>query len=670
MKRIILLIASVFVGLTSKAQWTDDNTNNTPIYVGPNGQTSPKVYTAADGSTYISNLTFGQVGNESGQQIYLKKYSPEGLPLWSNEGMVIFNKHAKSFSDNYSMVALDDNNFIFCSKDLRNHRGYKLSNGNTAELNDVYISKITGDQQTLWGTDGIQLNTSESNVDCVAPSFSLLTKNEGLMTWGEQIYNDFTTTSRYVFKKISTNEAKVLASNVLSLPSDTVLLKVNSVPTVDGASVSTYFANVTSGTAGRMLGIVGHDANLNRTFKRNIFVGRAITTAGDVRLTADDKGGVYTYFAYLTRFNTIAIALQYFDNKGTPAYPKPIMVNADTLHYEFSMPVAYFNKKKGCLTLFYASREIAKKTEQMEVQEFTPSGYVTGETGKVLMQYPANSTLSCTNIVPLENNNVILVYMTSDRNNKIRAARLDGDYNELWRKIISNYHPELGVTSRKNSVAVGEPVNNQVVLAWSDSRISVANSSDIYGQNLHLDGFMGNKGTMVVDQTKLIMTVGDTLRIKPLLEPLGLKLNATFKSNYPNIVNIDEYGLIKASAYGKGIITVSAFDGTQTAQIEVQVLDTPYDSEGIHVFNGFSPNGDGANDVFYIQNVDRFPGNKLTVFDSTGQIYYQTTDYKNDWNGVATTGSYKGNLLPQGTYYYSLELSNGDKRKGYLVIKY
>jgi gliding motility-associated-like protein len=64
-------------------------------------------------------------------------------------------------------------------------------------------------------------------------------------------------------------------------------------------------------------------------------------------------------------------------------------------------------------------------------------------------------------------------------------------------------------------------------------------------------------------------------------------------------------------------------------------------------YNSFSPNGDGANDFFYIGNVDQYPNNTLDVFNRYGQKVFTKTGYNNDWNA-----SYLGTDLPSGVYFY------------------
>ena len=75
---------------------------------------------------------------------------------------------------------------------------------------------------------------------------------------------------------------------------------------------------------------------------------------------------------------------------------------------------------------------------------------------------------------------------------------------------------------------------------------------------------------------------------------------------------------------------------------------------------GFSPNGDGTNDLFEIENVPAGLTYSIEIFNIWGDKVYQSDNYKNDWDG--------GNL-PTGTYYYVVKFSEilSDK-SGYLTL--
>ncbi|MFM7016252.1 MAG: LamG-like jellyroll fold domain-containing protein [Bacteroidota bacterium] len=66
---------------------------------------------------------------------------------------------------------------------------------------------------------------------------------------------------------------------------------------------------------------------------------------------------------------------------------------------------------------------------------------------------------------------------------------------------------------------------------------------------------------------------------------------------------------------------------------------------------GISPNGDGENDVLLVPGVMSTQPNKLTVYNRTGVIVYEQSNYQNDWSGKDQSG----NLLPDGVYYYIVD---------------
>jgi gliding motility-associated-like protein len=77
-----------------------------------------------------------------------------------------------------------------------------------------------------------------------------------------------------------------------------------------------------------------------------------------------------------------------------------------------------------------------------------------------------------------------------------------------------------------------------------------------------------------------------------------------------------------------------------------------------------TPNGDGENDTWVIENLSSYPNNELKIMDRTGKIIYTKKDYANDWNG-----QYNGTDIPAGTYFYILTFDDGKRsKKGFISI--
>ncbi|HVW59844.1 MAG TPA: PKD domain-containing protein, partial [Puia sp.] len=95
----------------------------------------------------------------------------------------------------------------------------------------------------------------------------------------------------------------------------------------------------------------------------------------------------------------------------------------------------------------------------------------------------------------------------------------------------------------------------------------------------------------------------------------------------------------------------SADNCTDSSQVQVFVLKMPV------VPNAFSPNGDGINDTWVIRYLDEYPRADVQVFNRWGQPVYHVTGYTTPWDGT-----YKGQPLPIGTYYWIIRPGNGRRQ--------
>lgn len=82
--------------------------------------------------------------------------------------------------------------------------------------------------------------------------------------------------------------------------------------------------------------------------------------------------------------------------------------------------------------------------------------------------------------------------------------------------------------------------------------------------------------------------------------------------------------------------------------------------EALMIFTAVTPNGDGKNETFYVGEIERYPDNRLQVFNRWGNLVYETRGYLNDWRGT-----YNGDPLPDGAYFYLLDVTDGGKTKTY-----
>jgi gliding motility-associated-like protein len=87
----------------------------------------------------------------------------------------------------------------------------------------------------------------------------------------------------------------------------------------------------------------------------------------------------------------------------------------------------------------------------------------------------------------------------------------------------------------------------------------------------------------------------------------------------------------------------------------------------IKPMNAFTPNGDGINDRWLITNGNCLANAQVQIFNRYGAKVFEDKNYRNTWDGT-----YNGNPLPDGTYYYviSFRLINNkvENRTGNVTI--
>ncbi|OWP63604.1 hypothetical protein CDA63_08475 [Hymenobacter amundsenii] len=102
---------------------------------------------------------------------------------------------------------------------------------------------------------------------------------------------------------------------------------------------------------------------------------------------------------------------------------------------------------------------------------------------------------------------------------------------------------------------------------------------------------------------------------------------------------------------------LSAGAGGCAAFDEVTVTVLP----PIRIPNAFTPNGDGRDDTWQIENIEQFPNTTVTVFNRWGNKIFSAENYSraNEWRG-----DINGQPAPVGTYYYVV-VTKGPLGKSY-----
>jgi gliding motility-associated-like protein len=116
--------------------------------------------------------------------------------------------------------------------------------------------------------------------------------------------------------------------------------------------------------------------------------------------------------------------------------------------------------------------------------------------------------------------------------------------------------------------------------------------------------------------------------------------------------NFGSDSAIISLAQGDYMVVVK--DGNDCLSEEDNVTLHTTDVCAMVIFDAFSPNDDGKNDVWNIQNAGSFPNIIVKIFNLWGKEVFSSKGYGTPWDGT-----WDGKDLPSGTYYYVIDPGDG-----------
>jgi len=181
---------------------------------------------------------------------------------------------------------------------------------------------------------------------------------------------------------------------------------------------------------------------------------------------------------------------------------------------------------------------------------------------------------------------------------------------------------------------------------------------------------LANLDSTVTEESELIVT--------------DVALNDAGNINTVSILTNPSNGSVTVSGTNVSYLPNDGFIGTDTlTYIVCDAFCTSYCdtalliirvTEDVQVFvpNGFSPNGDGINDVLEILGLDDYPENELFIYNRWGELVYYSKPYNNDWSGQSNNDKLKltGDEVIDGTYFYVLKLApDVEGMNGYIELR-
>lgn len=145
----------------------------------------------------------------------------------------------------------------------------------------------------------------------------------------------------------------------------------------------------------------------------------------------------------------------------------------------------------------------------------------------------------------------------------------------------------------------------------------------------------------------------------------GIFNNATIPVISEACPNLISNGPSESSVVTKPPITNPSNTSPVTSAPDSDLGGNSVEDSDLVIPEGFSPNGDGVNDVFALHN-KKGVKISLQVYNRYGGLVYSNADYQNDWNGTVEDGK----NVPDGTYFYIIKSTDGQTfRKALTIVR-
>ncbi len=98
-----------------------------------------------------------------------------------------------------------------------------------------------------------------------------------------------------------------------------------------------------------------------------------------------------------------------------------------------------------------------------------------------------------------------------------------------------------------------------------------------------------------------------------------------------------------------------------TDELEIEILSN---KDPVEPSDGFTPNNDAVNDVWTIKKIEIYPEAIIKVYDRWNKLVFESNGNYQPWKGIVS-----GGFVPSGTYFYFIDLKNGNKPQvGFITI--
>ncbi|WP_018343884.1 gliding motility-associated C-terminal domain-containing protein [Cytophaga aurantiaca] len=280
--------------------------------------------------------------------------------------------------------------------------------------------------------------------------------------------------------------------------------------------------------------------------------------------------------------------------------------------------------------------------------------------------------------VPPANGDKVYVIMTSDAT---CASPATATSNEIRLDVLKKPAPIMTITDTticspyEVILLVSGITSGSNHFQWYRDGVLIQNANQIT-----YTASVSGKYTFIEDNT-VCSTVTDTATVNVLESPSvnagtditavegeTISLNGSVSSNTANYVWIPNGGLSDAHILNPSLVVPGATTVYVLAAYNNSGKCSSSDAVTINVEkrivipNVITVNGDGANDTWFLENIENFPDVEVLIYNRWGNLVWKSNGYVKQWDG---TNYRNGEVLPDGTYFYIIDLHSVKVKNAY-----
>jgi hypothetical protein len=455
---------AVLFSIDATAQWSADPSNNLVIADGDNEQVQPKIVPTADGGFYVSWFD----NSTGGYDVRLQRLDALGNELWPHNGILVAERDLSSTED-YGLAVDADGNALLA---------YGLTVGGTLE---VAAQKVAPDGTPAWADNGIVLTDGGAD----APDIAALGDGNIAVAWSGS-------EGEIVIDKLDGDGNPLWTPNV-TITGTTLFALGGLAGDADGNVIASWIVlNFSSPHAMFAQKFAAADG-------ANLWGDDPVTvedaTAGGLQLgnfpsfIPDGAGGAV--FVWYTVGASGEVKAQHIDASGTPLFAQNgVLASTDDSQNHFEPDGAY-DPATGDIYLLWRETDLLTQDQiGVYAQRIDSTGARRwGDGGLVLVPLAAFVDEAEMTALPVADGGFVAAWASDGLPNPtpLHAARLDADGNYVWTDNVVDFSTEANDTGR-----LAGAVSTEGYFAYVWTAGASSGSGDVHGQNVNLDGTLGN----------------------------------------------------------------------------------------------------------------------------------------------------------------------------------